>query len=258
MSIQHILVTILFPLLFVVVIVYTNDRKDLKSKLINLLTGGEDNIDYYFEILELKFDKDSWILRRLLMSLLIGISISYLFYRNKPYLYLVTIVLVYKYFYFDLYSRYRKKIRTINKELPYFLKMVVNGCYYRPLLGSLITASDFVFDEFKNDVNYLINEIDENPTTYKPYEALINKYNNQIRHLDTYLKSLYRLSMTSNTQASELLETLSKMVSDDINIIRSEKNSIFNSSLSYLGLIPVIILTIAITAVLMLMMTNII
>jgi len=159
-------------------------------------------------------------------------------------------VIVYRLFYDYLRLCHQRHLRRLNQLMPYFMKTVICLCYNNPVGNALLKALDYVPREFRASMEKLLADLDADPNSFMPYESFITAYGRRIKHLDYYFKSLYRIAQSGGSETGRLLDELNQSISDDINIIRAEKNEAINATVSYLGLIPVALLVLVLTYVL--------
>lgn len=146
---------------------------------------------------------------------------------------------VYKFMYLILVLSYKSKISRLNRELPYLIKTIVFLCYLYPLTNAIEKSIKYAPDDFKDDLETLMNDIYDNPIDFRPYQKWIDKYEGKLKNLDLYLKMLYKMktSSTSKDQA-KLLQNISAEVSADVIRARKAKNNTVNNTVKYVGLLP--------------------
>jgi hypothetical protein len=157
---------------------------------------------------------------------------------------------VYKAFYWYLRLDQNDRLNQLNRQLPYFFKTVIYLCYTNPVNNALVKSLDYVPKEFEEAMKQLIFDLDKDPNSYAPYQRLIDDYNHRLKRLDYYFKSLYQLAVTGGPETPRLLDELNQSISDDLNIVRQQKNKTINATVSYLGMIPVVFLVLVLTYVL--------
>lgn len=151
---------------------------------------------------------------------------------------------LYKLFYIYLFFADNARIKRLNSVLPYTIKSIAYLANVYPVNNALIKSIEIVPKEFKEDIKTLCEEIDEDPTGFAPYQAFIDRYDGRLNRLDYYLKTLYRMSMSASEEETRLLTNLNDTISDEMSLVRQTKNNAVNNTVSYLGLIPVALLTI--------------
>lgn len=156
---------------------------------------------------------------------------------------IIMAILIYKIFYLYLRNLESNRIKKLNQELPYGIKNIVYLNYIYPVSNAIEKAITYVPDSFKDDLSLLLNEIDKDPNSYEPYSQFVRRYDGRLEQLDFYLRILYRMSMSSNEQ-KKLLDNMNSSISSQINRVRAQKNTTINTTISYLGLIPVVLVTI--------------
>jgi len=186
---------------------------------------------------------------RILTSLLITIPFILL---KHHWIYPILIFLVcYKIFYIYLSMQYKQKMKIMNQELPYMMKSIIYLSYVYPIHTALYKSVDYVPDVYRQDLLQLVHDIDDNPNSYQPYDSFSKRYDYKLNSLDFYLRMLYRLSMSSKQEEHTLLNYMNRSISDNLNQTRSEKNKQVNEVIQYLGLLPVILVTIMLTYLLL-------
>ena len=158
-------------------------------------------------------------------------------------LFVLLLILMYKVFYIWLLSKDRGRIKRLNIVLPYTIKSIAYLASVYPVNNALIKAIDISPVEFKPDLEKLCSDIDEDPTSFAPYQAFIDKYDGRLNRLDYYLKTLYRMSMSASTEEAKLLSNLNETISEEMSTARKAKNDAVNSTVTWLGLIPVALLS---------------
>ncbi len=156
----------------------------------------------------------------------------------------ITLVLVYKVFYFYLQFKDSARIKRLNTVLPYTIKSISYLASVYPVNNALLKSVDIVPKEFQEDLRILCEDIDDDPTTFAPYQAFIDRYDGRLNHLDYYLKTLYRMSVSATKEEARLLSNLNETISNEMSVVRQQKNNAINNTVTYLGLIPVGLLTI--------------
>ena len=86
--------------------------------------------------------------------------------------------------------------------------------------------------------------IDENPSSYQPHEWLNEQLYCPSPNFVMYLRIIYRMAQSGGSENRALLSNINQHVSDELNIIRKRKNKKINDNIQYLGLIPVIMVTV--------------
>jgi len=134
-------------------------------------------------------------------------------------------------------------MKYLSTLLPYCLKSVIYLCYIYPVNNALAKAINYIPDEFKEQLRVLVNEIDDNPNSYQPYQKFIDPYQGKMPALNMYMHVLFRISQSSDSETSKLLSSINQSVSDELNMVRGNKNKTINDTIQYLGLIPVVLVT---------------
>lgn len=159
------------------------------------------------------------------------------------FLFFLLILAVYKGFYFYLCWLDRKRIQRLNTVLPYMMKSVSYLATVYPVNNALLKSLEIIPEDFKGDIRLLCEEIDKDPVSFSPYQKILDRYDGKLSRLDYYFKTLYRMSMSASKEESKLLSGLNSTISEEMSAARKQKNEIVNSTISYLGLIPVGLLT---------------
>lgn len=172
--------------------------------------------------------------------------------------YFATVIVIlfaaYKAFYIYLKYMDSQRIRRLNMVLPYTVKSIAYLAEVYPVNNALVRSVELVPDEFKGDIKILCEDIDKDPVSFAPYQKFIDAYGGRLQRLDYYLKTLYRMSMSASREESKLLSGLNATISSEMAEARRQKNDAVNSTVSYLGLIPVGLLT----AMLVYLMMNVV
>ena len=149
---------------------------------------------------------------------------------------------VYKLMYFYLVLLERNRIKKLNDDLPYCMKAVAYLCYLYPVNNAFEKAIDYVPDVFRYDLETLVKEIDKDPLSVKPYMNWVERYDNKLGMLKTYLMEFYRMSTSSSKEQEKLLANINSSISNEIRRVRLSKNNAINSAITWLGMIPVFLL----------------
>ena len=149
---------------------------------------------------------------------------------------------IYKLLYVFLLIKEKDRINKLNQELPYCIKAIANLCYLYPVNNAFEKAIDYVPDSFRYDIETLVKDIDEDPLTFVPYKNWIDRYEGKLVLLDGCLRNLYRMSSSTSKEQEKLLSNLVYEVSNEESRVRKAKNESINSTISWLGMIPVLFL----------------
>lgn len=164
--------------------------------------------------------------------------------KRASFILLIVGILIYKIFYVYLnYLSYEYR-NQIKQQLPYFLKCIVYLCYIHPVPNALNRAVELVPDVYKDKLVVMNKMIDEDPNSFAPYEWLNDQLYSPSPNFIMYLRIIYRMSQSGGSEHQDLLSNINQNVSDELNIIRKRKNKKINDTIQYLGLIPVIMVTI--------------
>lgn len=163
--------------------------------------------------------------------------------KSIAFLFILLLILMYKLFYVWLLYKDRNRIKKLNIVLPYTIKSIAYLASVYPVNNALIKAIDISPVEFKPELEKLCADIDLDPTSFAPYQAFIDKYDGRLNRLDYYLKTLYRMSMSASTEEAKLLSNLNETISEEMSTARKAKNDAVNSTVTWLGLIPVALLS---------------
>jgi len=150
----------------------------------------------------------------------------------------------YKLFYFYLVNKDNQRIKKLNMVLPYTIKSIAYLANVFPVNNALLKSIEIVPKEFQQDIEMLCKDIDKDPTSFTPYQKFIDRYDGRLNRLDYYLKLLYRMSMSATKEEVKLLTNLNETISEEMSNARRSKNETINKSVTWLGLIPVALLTI--------------
>ncbi len=164
--------------------------------------------------------------------------------KRASFILLIVGILIYKIFYVYLNYLFYEYRNQIKQQLPYFLKCIVYLCYIHPVPNALNRAVELVPDVYKDKLVVMNKMIDENPNSFVPYEWLNDQLYSPSPNFIMYLRIIYRMSQSGGNEHQDLLSNINQNVSDELNIIRKRKNKKINDTIQYLGLIPVIMVTI--------------
>ena len=156
----------------------------------------------------------------------------------------IAIAGMYKFFYVYLLWKDNARIKKLNTVLPYTIKSIAYLANVYPVNNALLKSIEIVPKEFREDIRMLCEDIDKDPASFAPYQAFIDRYDGRLNRLDYYLKTLYRMSMSATTEEVKLLTNLNETISEEMSTARKAKNDAVNSTVTWLGLIPVGLLTI--------------
>ena len=185
---------------------------------------------------------------RILVSITLGLLISYVvFFDNRKNFILCSIgsaIVIYKGLYYYLRVLAKQRINKLNQLIPYMMKNIIYLCHIYPLNNALLASINYVPKEFRDDMSTLVREIDTTQgSTYEPYQNFIDRYEGQLKGLDMYFSMLYRMGQAVRTNDNKLLDSLNKMIDEDVARVRLEKNEEINKTVSFIGYIPVFLLT---------------
>lgn len=197
---------------------------------------------------------------RILISITLSLLISYvIFFDNREKFILCSVgsaIIIYKGLYYYLRILAKQRIAKLNQLIPYMMKNIIYLCHIYPLNNALLVSIKYVPEEFKNDMSILVREIDTTEgSTYEPYKHFIDRYEGQLNGLDMYFSMLYRMGQSVRTNDDKLLDSLNKMIDEDVARVRLEKNDEINKTVALIGNIPVFLLT-GMLIYVMILMTN--
>jgi len=155
---------------------------------------------------------------------------------------IITVVLglgFYKLAYFYLLFKETSRISELNRQLPYCIKTISYLCYLYPVTPAIQKAKDYVPTIFRNDIKELLEDIDEDPISFKPYQKWIDKYDGRLHNMDLYLRTLYRMGASTAKEQDKLLANLNSSISNHVQRVRKQKNDAINNRISWLGMVPV-------------------
>lgn len=185
------------------------------------------------------------VITAIAMGLAVGYFISFVlgYFKDKFLLLVLVVALVwYKLTYYYLRLEAKANIAFLNQQLPYAMKTIIYLCHIYPLNNALLISIDYVPEVFQEDIIKLVQEIDDD-ASYQPYQNFIDRYNGELKNLDMYLSSLYRMTISSTQNDSTMLSSLNKMIDDEVSRVRIEKNEQVNKRISTIGNIPVFLLS---------------
>lgn len=185
---------------------------------------------------------------RIVTSIVMGFAVAYFMVaivkigEDKYFLWVLLVGIIwYKLTYYWLRFEAKMNIDYLNQLVPYMMKSIIYLCHIYPLNNALLISIDYVPEAFQDDIIKLVQEIDDDPT-YQPYQNFIDRYHGELKGLDMYLSSLYRMAISSTKNDSTLLSSLNKMIDDEVNRVRIAKNKNINKRISRIGFIPVYLL----------------
>ena len=151
-------------------------------------------------------------------------------------------IAMYKLLYVFLLVKERNRINKLNQLLPYCIKAVSYHCYLYPVNNAFEKAIDYVPEVFRYDIETLVKDIDEDPLTFAPYKKWIDRYEGKLTLLDGCLRNLYRMSSSTSKEQDKYLANLNSNLSAETRRVRKTKNDSINSTITWLGMIPVLLL----------------
>ena len=205
-----------------------------------------------------KIDIDTFQLVRIFVSIMISSCIWFVLNRSLLiWQIIMTLIITYKLGYLYLKLIDQKRMKYLNILIPYCLKSIIYLCYIYPVNNALAKAINYIPEEFKDQLRVLVNEIDDNPNSYQPYQKFIEPYQIRMPALNMYMHVLFRISQSSDRETSKLLSSINQSVSDELNMVRGNKNKTINDTIQYLGLIPVVLVTLMLGYLLVMVSGNI-
>jgi hypothetical protein len=182
------------------------------------------------------------------MFIFVIITLSFDLVHNYKILvvFVVVIFLIYKMFYLNLKGNWIAHIKASEEDFPYFIKtlaMLIG--VHKNVQNAIHSSIEYAPHVFKQNIEILAQEMHDEPNNIEVFERFIYKYEG-VKELSSLMKLMYRLSI-SNEGNEQLTASLTYRASTLVEQARREKNTKFNSMVSYLGLIPVFILGIALT-----------
>ncbi|MEA5027140.1 MAG: hypothetical protein VB012_05755 [Erysipelotrichaceae bacterium] len=152
-------------------------------------------------------------------------------------------LVIYSAFYLYLILIMDVKKKQLRMKLPYCLKSIVYLCYIYPVANALSKAIDYIPEEFVGSLQEFVYAIDQHPSSFQPYQNFIQPFAKQMPSLNMYMRILYRMAQSGGSEADHLLSSINQSISDEINLVRLQKNKNINNMIQYLGLIPVGLVT---------------
>ncbi len=187
-------------------------------------------------------------LLRVIFPVLLGALLWPLKRKSADLLWILGSCLVfYKSFYFAMRLKERKRLKELNRMLPYDIRIILYLSYLYPVSNAFEKAPEYVHTVFTQDLKQLLRDIDADPLSFGPYQKFIDRYDGKLDQLQFYLRILYRMNHSSAGAQKRLLANLNDSLSHNIAIVRSEKNQNTNRVISYLGMIPVILVSMMLT-----------
>ena len=203
-------------------------------------------------------NSDTFQLIRILVSIIICLCV-WLALDKKLLVWqlIIMLIIIYKFCYLYLKMLDQKRKKHLSTLMPYCLKSIIYLCYIYPVNNALAKSINYVPDEFKDQLSTMVNEIDNNPTSFQPYQRFIDPYQGKMVTLNMYMHVLFRISQSSDNETSKLLSSINQSVSDELNMVRGNKNKTINDTIQYLGLIPVVLVTLMLGYLLVMVSGNI-
>lgn len=184
---------------------------------------------------------------RLAFSILIAVSCVVFLDETiwfKIGLALIVIFITFKLIYVYLLYIDSVRIKKMNRLLPYAMKTVSYLMYEYPVATAIEKAIPSVPKEYKHDMELMLQDLMDDPNSSAAFDNMIERYHGRLNNLDNYFRLINRLQISGTRNASETLTNLNKMISEGVNISRRQNYRSQNKAISYLGLMPVIILCI--------------
>ena len=184
---------------------------------------------------------------RLALSILVAVA-AVVFLDEKLWvklgLALIVTTIFFKLIYIYLLYLDAVRIKKMNRLLPYAMKTISYLMYEYPVATAIEKAIPSVPKEYKHDMELMLQDLMDNPNTSDAFDNMIERYHGRLDNLDNYFRLINRLQISGTRNASETLTNLNKMISEGVNISRQQTYRAQNKSISYLGLLPVVILCI--------------
>lgn len=121
------------------------------------------------------------------------------------------VFLVYKSYYSNLKSAYKKHLNKIDQLLPYYLKSIEILAQHYTIPVALSRSINTAPEVFKPGLRKMIDKIDAGDSSIDPYMEFANDF--PVRDSVRMMRLLYRLSIGSQENKQEQLLTFSKSVS---------------------------------------------
>lgn len=185
--------------------------------------------------------------QRLRLALSVLLAVSCVLFLNESLWFKLGLAFVITFIAFKLIYVYllyidSVRIKKMNRLLPYAMKTVSYLMYEYPVATAIEKAIPSVPKEYKHDMELMLQDLMDNPNTSDAFDNMIERYHGRLDNLDNYFRLINRLQISGTRNASETLTNLNKMISEGINIARRQNYKAQNKAISYLGLMPVIIL----------------
>lgn len=247
--IRYRIVFSVFPFALIIFIGYIFNCFDPKSKIywfLDLIC--ERDLQIWLDKAGMnKTSKTMYQIIRIVFSVILGSIVGYLIndlviQKDLKYtiiLSIILIVIIYIFLYSCLKIVAKNRIKELNLILPYMMKNIAYLAYIYPINNAIEKSLDYCPKEFENDMNKLVEDIYEYPNSYKPFQNFIDRYDGQLKQLDTYFKTMFRMAKSTGDNDDKALANLNESISLEINRVRQIKNDKVNKKIYVLALIPV-------------------
>lgn len=230
------------PAIIICLVASVPDFKSINDSIMELDLTNQVNMAFNH-----KMNVQVFQIIRLIFVLILS-SLAYLTTKSNKIIWLIMVAFIsYKGLYIYLLFVSNARYKQINQIMPYYMKMVISLCCCQPVNNALDRSIAYCDTFLKKDIEKLVNDIDKSPNSYQPYQNFIDAHQGRIKNLDLYYKSLYRIAISGSEAADKMLMSLNKSISEDINLVRKEKNKVTNDLIGYIGMLPVALLVVVLS-----------
>lgn len=237
----------MLPILVLVLFMLKDDIlvsfKLIWSMILNLFHHlVEKDLDFYFREIGVGYNIELFQLIRLLSSILVSMII-FIIYKKMSFVAVLSGIMMYKLLYLYLYLKFRSKKLLIKQQLPYLLKTIIYFCYIYPVSNALQHAIDLVPNIYRDALSDLVKQIDEDPISFEPYYIFYERLYEPGDNFLMYMRVINRIALSGGGHHHELLSSIDNNVSSELNVLRRNRNMTINGTVQYLGLLPVLMVT---------------
>ena len=172
-----------------------------------------------------KKDPDVLFKKRIKETFIIAIVILMLIVTNFSFInivfFMVVVFLVYKSYYNNLRSYYKKYMSKIDQMLPYYLKGLEILCQNYTVPVALARSIEDAPEIFKPGLRVMIEKINNGDSSIQPYMDFANQY--PVRDSMRMMRLLYRLGLGAQENKYQQLTMFSRSVSSLQNKAREDK-----------------------------------
>ena len=172
-----------------------------------------------------KKDPDELFRKRIKETFIFAMVILLLIVTNFSFInlvfFMVLIYVIYKSYYSNLRSYYKKYMSKIDQMLPYYLKGLEILCQNYTVPVALARSIEDAPDIFKPGLRVMVEKINNGDSSIQPYMDFANQY--PVRDSMRMMRLLYRLGLGAQENKYQQLTMFSKSVSSLQNKAREDK-----------------------------------